>query len=87
MTGQHKRYRAEPKTRIALESIRGHKTANEIAAEYGGHLHGASGRHRPPAGHQYVGHGEFRGLGDALRLMREGAGQSVTSVNFFIWVL
>ncbi len=37
MTGQRKRYSAELKTRVALEAIKGHKTANEIAAEYGVH--------------------------------------------------
>ena len=35
--GQRKRYSAELKTRVALEAIKGHKTANEIAAEYGVH--------------------------------------------------
>jgi putative transposase len=37
MAGQRKRYSAELKTRVALEAIKGHKTANEIAAEYGVH--------------------------------------------------
>ena len=37
MTGQRKRYSAELKTRVALEAIKGHKTANEIAAEYAVH--------------------------------------------------
>ena len=37
MTGQRKRYSTELKTRVALEAIKGHKTANEIAAEYGVH--------------------------------------------------
>ena len=35
--GQRKRYSAELKTKVALEAIKGHKTANEIAAEYGVH--------------------------------------------------
>ena len=37
MTKQRKRYSAELKTKVALEAIKGHKTANEIAAESGGH--------------------------------------------------
>ncbi len=37
MTGQCKRYSAELKTKVALEAIRGQKTANEIAGEYGVH--------------------------------------------------
>ncbi len=37
MAGQRKRYSAELKTRVDLEAIKGHKTANEIAAEYGVH--------------------------------------------------
>ena len=37
MTGPRKRYSAELKTRVALEAIKGQKTANEIAAEYGVH--------------------------------------------------
>src|SRR3989449_10820555 len=37
MTGQRKRYSAELKMRVALEAIKGHKTANEIAAEHGVH--------------------------------------------------
>jgi transposase-like protein len=37
MTGQRKRYSIELKTRVALEAIKGHKTANEIASEYGVH--------------------------------------------------
>jgi transposase-like protein len=37
MPGQRKRYSAELKTRVALEAIKGHKTANEIVAEYGVH--------------------------------------------------
>jgi putative transposase len=35
VVGQRKRYSAELKTKVALEAIKGHKTANEIAAEYG----------------------------------------------------
>lgn len=34
---QRKRYSIEEKTRIALEAIKGQKTLNEIAAEYGVH--------------------------------------------------
>lgn len=37
MTGQRKRYSAELKTKVALEAIRGQKTSNEIASEYGVH--------------------------------------------------
>ena len=37
MAGQRKRYSAGLKTKVALEAIRGQKTANEIAAEYGVH--------------------------------------------------
>ena len=37
MPGQRKRYSTELKTKVALEAIRGHKTANEIADEYGVH--------------------------------------------------
>ena len=37
MSVQRKRYSAELKTRVALEAIKGHKTANEIAVEYGVH--------------------------------------------------
>jgi transposase-like protein len=37
VVSQRKRYSAELKTRVALEAIKGHKTANEIAAEYGVH--------------------------------------------------
>ena len=37
MPGQRKRYSADLKAKIALEAIKGHKTANEIAAEYGVH--------------------------------------------------
>jgi transposase-like protein len=34
---QRKRYSSEEKTRVALEAIRGQKTLNELAAEYGVH--------------------------------------------------
>lgn len=34
---QRKRYSIEEKTRVALEAIRGQKTLNELAAEYGVH--------------------------------------------------
>ena len=34
---QRKRYSMEEKTRVALEAIRGQKTLNELAAEYGVH--------------------------------------------------
>jgi len=37
MGQQRKRYSAETKAKVALEAIRGEKTANEIAAEYGVH--------------------------------------------------
>lgn len=37
MSVQRKRYSADLKARVALEAIRGQKTANEIAAEYGVH--------------------------------------------------
>ena len=37
MSVQRKRYSAELKARVALEAIKGQKTANEIAAEYGVH--------------------------------------------------
>ena len=37
MARQRKRYSVELKTKVALEAIKGHKTANEIAAEYGVH--------------------------------------------------
>jgi transposase-like protein len=37
MSVQRKRYSAEMKAKIALEAIKGQKTANEIAAEYGVH--------------------------------------------------
>jgi transposase-like protein len=35
--GQRKRYSADLKAKIALEAIKGQRTANEIAAEYGVH--------------------------------------------------
>lgn len=35
MTGQRKRYSAELKAKVALEAIKGHKMANEIASAYG----------------------------------------------------
>ena len=37
MSVQRKRYSAELKAKMALEAIKGQKTANEIAAEYGVH--------------------------------------------------
>ncbi len=37
MAGQRKRYSATLKAKVALEAIKGQKTANEIAAEYGVH--------------------------------------------------
>ena len=37
MAGTRKRYSSDFKAKIALEAIRGNKTANEIAAEYGVH--------------------------------------------------
>jgi transposase-like protein len=37
MSVQRKRYSAELKARVALEAIKGQKTANEITAEYGVH--------------------------------------------------
>jgi transposase-like protein len=37
MTQQRKRYSAELKAKVALEAIKGHKTANEIASAYGVH--------------------------------------------------
>jgi transposase-like protein len=37
MAGQRKRYSTELKTKVALEAIRGQRTANEIASEYGVH--------------------------------------------------
>ncbi len=37
MAGLRKRYSADLKTKVALEAIKGQKTANEIASEYGVH--------------------------------------------------
>ncbi len=37
MSVQRKRYSAEEKTRVAVEAMRGQKTINELAAEYGVH--------------------------------------------------
>ena len=37
MPVQRKQYSADFKTKVALEAIRGTKTANEIASEYGVH--------------------------------------------------
>jgi len=37
MGQQRKRYSAETKAKMALEAIRGQRTANEIATEYGVH--------------------------------------------------
>ena len=37
MSVQRKQYSAELKTRVALEAIKGYKTVNEIASEYGVH--------------------------------------------------
>ncbi len=37
MTGHRKRYSADLKAKVALEAIRGQKTTNEIATEYGVH--------------------------------------------------
>ncbi len=37
MARQRKRYSADLKYKVALEAIRGQKTANEIASEYGVH--------------------------------------------------
>jgi putative transposase len=37
MPGQRKHYSSDLKAKVALEAIKGHKTANEIAAEYGVH--------------------------------------------------
>ncbi len=37
MSTQRKRYSAEVKAKVALEAIKGQKTANEIASEYGVH--------------------------------------------------
>lgn len=38
MSVQRKRYSGEEKTRVAIEAIKGEKTLNELAAEYGVHL-------------------------------------------------
>ena len=37
MSGQRKRYSAEEKTKVAIEAIKGQKTLNELAADYGVH--------------------------------------------------
>jgi transposase-like protein len=37
MSTQRKRYSAQVKAQVALEAIKGHKTVNEIASEYGLH--------------------------------------------------
>ncbi len=37
MVGQRKRYSAALKAKVAIEAIKGQKTTNEIAAEYGVH--------------------------------------------------
>ena len=37
MAGQRKRYSAVLKAKVAIEAIKGQKTSNEIAAEYGVH--------------------------------------------------
>ena len=37
MSVHRKRYSAEEKTRVALEALKGQKTLNELAAEYGMH--------------------------------------------------
>ena len=37
MPKQRKRYSADLKAKVALEAIKGQKTANEVAAEYGVH--------------------------------------------------
>ncbi len=37
MAGQRKRYSAALKAKVAIEAIKGQKTTNEIAAEYGVH--------------------------------------------------
>lgn len=37
MPNQRKRYSTELKAKVALEAIKGHRTANEIAVEYGVH--------------------------------------------------
>lgn len=35
MSVQRKRYNSEEKTKVAVEAIKGQKTINELAAEYG----------------------------------------------------
>ena len=37
MTTQRKNYPADFKARVALEALKGHKTINEVASEYGVH--------------------------------------------------
>ena len=37
MAGQRKQYRSEFKVKVALEAIKGQKTINELATEYGVH--------------------------------------------------
>lgn len=37
MSGKRKQFSSELKVRVALEAIKGQKTANEIASEYGVH--------------------------------------------------
>ena len=37
MSVQRKRYSAEEKTKVAIEAIKGQKTLNELAVEYGVH--------------------------------------------------
>jgi transposase-like protein len=37
MSVQRKRYSAEEKTRVVIEAMKGQKTLNELAAEYGVH--------------------------------------------------
>ena len=37
MSVHRKRYSAEEKTKVAIEAIKGQKTLNELAAEYGVH--------------------------------------------------
>jgi transposase-like protein len=37
MSTQRKQYSAEFKARVALEAIKGHKTVNELASQYGVH--------------------------------------------------
>lgn len=53
MTTQRKTYSAEFKSKIAVEAIRGFKTINELAAEYGVHPHQISIR-GAPSPDQYV---------------------------------